>query len=420
MKWLSAPRNLFLGFCVIFSSQASLASGLPLDPYAIVPSTNVCSAKFTYDPFHIENGFVLQTDVLSGLKKEAESTLKKGGPKVDGGLNFRETKAGRIFGVAQPTEPGYENVLQEVKSLHPEVKKIVWINLREEPVFVIEGESYGVRTLSDIRDNVVSGTISRQNVAKYEQRILDSIEQRLKQDHLTLHYLNNDSSDISENIHALSLTEKSSLKTLSELLNELNAKWNASGVQFYRVPISDTDAPTANDFDALKSIYDDSAKDVSETAYVLNCQFGHGRTTTGDVLFEMLRYSDHSPAIDLTKYLDDSPALSAIEKLLPNGKEASILSNRAMDLNDTVLNLRENALSKLEYLKTHPGQAKVSEDVEKSLRRYDAMVVFQSYLLDPVSKAKSYSEWLELRPELKKALLEPLKLIDSTAMHLPN
>lgn len=67
---------------------------------------------------------------------------------VRGAINYRRVPHSSLYALSQPTQAGIAGVLQGVKKdmVHKGVaKKIVWINLREEPLIYINGTPYVLR-----------------------------------------------------------------------------------------------------------------------------------------------------------------------------------------------------------------------------------------------------------------------------------
>lgn len=93
-------------------------------------------------------------------------------------------------------------------------------------------------------------------------------------------------------LYGLLLPGPESVQTPREVYDEL--KKEGYRVQYYRLPLTDGEAPKEGIFDVFYS----HVKDVPPSdALIFNCQMGGGRTTTGMVIGCLIRMhtSGHSP-----------------------------------------------------------------------------------------------------------------------------
>jgi len=109
----------------------------------------------------------LKSDVFFGLHKLPEP------PKFKGSSNFRQVrKIGLpIFGVSQPTLEGVEIIVDHLLD-SKDISRVTWINLREEPVVYIDGNSYSPREKETLNINLeyLFG-IAPQNLEDFEERL---------------------------------------------------------------------------------------------------------------------------------------------------------------------------------------------------------------------------------------------------------
>ena len=118
---------------------------------------------------------------------KAESSICPGAP------NFRQVGQSPIFGVAQPTVEGISHLLAMVndegvengakgtpppKRVRLEDRKVVWINLREEPLVYINGKPFVLRDEHATTRNLTT-------FAGIQPERLEELELRLKQDVLS-------------------------------------------------------------------------------------------------------------------------------------------------------------------------------------------------------------------------------------------
>lgn len=110
---------------------------------------------------------------LSMLKEDAPSFVLEGCQRKTGFVgvhNFREIE--NIFGLSQPTEEGIRNLVKFYR------EKIIWINLREEPVIYINGLPFVLRDRKAPFSNIKSFEgISYKRIEEMEERLKKDIEQ---------------------------------------------------------------------------------------------------------------------------------------------------------------------------------------------------------------------------------------------------
>lgn len=64
---------------------------------------------------------------------------------VRGAINFRNIPNTNIYALGQPTLEAIDEVVERVRSAHPDANRILWITLREEPIVYINGAPYCLR-----------------------------------------------------------------------------------------------------------------------------------------------------------------------------------------------------------------------------------------------------------------------------------
>ena len=73
------------------------------------------------------------------LKNDQWRSMAEGQePTIRGAINFRRVPSSNLYGLSQPTQDGIERVLENVRHDSHADGKIVWINLREEPLLYIK------------------------------------------------------------------------------------------------------------------------------------------------------------------------------------------------------------------------------------------------------------------------------------------
>lgn len=221
----------------------------------------------------------LPTPTLTRQEKRLEGAQMHHTFVIEGATHFRRIESTRIYGVAQPTVDGLRKVLRSLLTDRPQNQKILWINLREEPIIYINGIPYVLRdryfTLRNIR--VYKGITGSR---------LEQLEERLKEDVLR-EVVNYDGrillhgEDAHGNVQsAWEEVDVEDVHTVREVMdmvaqevyNELEGEENVTMeepdfMRYYRVPITAEKPPEWNDFDELRQLM--ASADLYKTAMIV-------------------------------------------------------------------------------------------------------------------------------------------------------
>lgn len=185
---------------------------------------------------------------------------------IEGASNFRHIPQTSVYGVAQPTIEGLKCVLRKLRRDRGRGDRILWINLREEPIIYINGIPYVLRdryfTLRNIR--AYSGiTASR----------LEMLEQRLKEDVIneTINYegrilLHGEDKD--GNVRAVwEDVQIDDILTVKDVMEQVAADISidsdddsvpenerAIQLSYHRVPVTAEKPPEWKDFDDMRNL----------------------------------------------------------------------------------------------------------------------------------------------------------------------
>eukprot|EP00878_Enallax_costatus_P006221 GHUV01006524.1.p1 GENE.GHUV01006524.1~~GHUV01006524.1.p1 ORF type:complete len:1656 (+),score=579.22 GHUV01006524.1:267-5234(+) len=194
-------------------------------------------------------------------------------PLLDGAPNFRQVEGLPVYGVAIPTVRGLRNVLEELGAAQGR-RRVLWHNMREEPVLYINGKPYVVREADQPFCNVEYTGIDRSRVEDMEQRLKrDVLREAQRYDN---HILVTEEDDDMNVIDAWEPVTETDVQTPLEVYAELIE--DGYDIDYMRVPITDEKAPKDSDFELLIQRLWNVPLDA---ALVFNCQMGRGRTTTG-------------------------------------------------------------------------------------------------------------------------------------------
>lgn len=76
-------------------------------------------------------------------------------PHIDGAPNYRKATSLPVHGVAIPTIDGIRNVLSHIRAhMNGEQIRVLWINLREEPVIYINSRPFVLRDVEQPFSNL--------------------------------------------------------------------------------------------------------------------------------------------------------------------------------------------------------------------------------------------------------------------------
>merc|ERR1712029_319101 len=149
--------------------------------------------------------------------------------------------------------------------------KIIWLNLRQEPVVYVNGEPICARPPNKIGEYAELGNVTRDSIKADEVEFVRVAEGRVKENGGKLKYV-----DINKKEHE---AEAKELKSLSQVMEE--AKADFPGLVHMRVPVCNSAAPLETDFDVIcETLVGTSIN----TPIIVNDQVGLSRATTGCVI----------------------------------------------------------------------------------------------------------------------------------------
>merc|ERR1711904_517854 len=203
--------------------------------------------------------------------------------------NFRKTDADLpIYGSGQCHIDGIAFLAKHLKN--EGYNKVLWFNMREEPVVFLAGQACAPRSQENMNENVDwLMSVERYELDAMEKRLLkDCIEFADQKESKTMGVFYQLASGANEE-KQLPVTAKHSF-SVRGAYEWLKQQDGVPELTYSRVPIADETAPEEPDFDQLVMdlrgiACSELAKDV---ALVFNCQMGRGRTTTGMVCGSIL------------------------------------------------------------------------------------------------------------------------------------
>eukprot|EP00096_Caligus_rogercresseyi_P000020 TRINITY_DN1007_c0_g1_i1.p1 TRINITY_DN1007_c0_g1~~TRINITY_DN1007_c0_g1_i1.p1 ORF type:complete len:517 (+),score=215.43 TRINITY_DN1007_c0_g1_i1:416-1966(+) len=330
--------------------------------------------------------------------------------KIDGVPNFRRVPGYKVYCCGQPTKDGFDKAIEKVcGEKYPKDGKIVWINMRQEPIIYVNGNPVCARPPNKIGEYAELGNVTRESVKSDEEEFLHVLESRAKgsEGKLTIVDVNKKESQV----------EVKELITLSKVMESLKEKY--PGLTHNRIPVCNSAAPLEKDFDTICNALLGSNVNAP---VIVNCQVGLSRSTTGCVcacLFREFQLSasyvgliETVPGVNLEVLKMDKYEIDKSKDALFRGEfevvkeliaafEDGPASKRECDkiidrngpkpLGTGIKQLRENiAESKLSYeIMDDAAQAFLKTKIMDNIQKYFHLICFTGYLRDQGRSAKN-------------------------------
>merc|ERR1711936_449759 len=321
---------------------------------------------------------------------------------VEGVPNFRRVPGYKAYCCGQPTIAGFENALNKAcGNIYPKDGKILWLNMRQEPIVYVNGNPICARPPNKIGEYAELGDVTRDTVKADEEEFLRVIEGRVKNADGKLKYL-----DVSKKEHEI---EAKTVITLSQVIENLKQKF--PNLVHMRIPICNSAAPLEKDFDTICATLQGSAVN---SPVIVNCQAGLSRSTTGCIaaclfrefqlaasyegLIETVPGVDHGLlkmdryTMDMSKdplFRGEFEVIKELIAELPDGEPAKRECDKVVDKNGPtktggtgLKQTRENiAESKLSYeIMDDAAQAFLKQKIMDNIHKYFYLIVFTAYI----------------------------------------
>ncbi|KAI8371352.1 inositol hexakisphosphate-domain-containing protein [Radiomyces spectabilis] len=346
---------------------------------------------------------------------------------IEGASNFRRIQNTHVYGVAQPTIEGLRQVIRRLLTDRPRNDKVLWINLREEPVIYINGIPYVLR----------DQYYAFRNIRAYKGITgarLEQLEDRLKED-VIREVLNYDGRILLHNEngegHMCARWEKVDVENVvtmrdvmnrvgSELAEEL-AEDDASEavlVDYHRVPITAEKVPEWRSLDVLRDLI--TKVDLSKTAIILNCQVGYGRSTTGTAIATLLTrwlrpntLGNPQEGVMKSQRLNYQ-IINSLLRVIHRGLENKLIVDYTLDQCAYTVNLRDIIeaahLQAENEVHDQDNRKRIIKRGIVALERYFLLICFQAYLdsMAPgeTEMAETFEQWMNRHAELGSILCE--------------
>merc|ERR1711914_33245 len=364
------------------------------------------SAGYTHSSIMGENPEIWKAAAMA----DHFDKIQKLTEKIDGVPNFRRVPGYKVYCCGQPTIAGFEAAINKAcGETYPKTNKIIWLNMRQEPIVYVNGNPICARPPNKIGEYAELGNVTRDSVKKDEEEFMRVVEGRAKGNDGKLKYV-----DVNKAEHEVEVKE---LTTLSLVIEGLKEKF--PGLVHQRIPVCNSAAPTEADFDTLCKTLEGSAVNCP---VIVNCQVGLSRSTTGCVaaclfrefqlaasyeglvetvpgvnldLLKMDRYS-----MDMSKdplFRGEFEVIKELMAELADGEASKRECDKVIDKNGPpktggtgIKQLRENiAESKLSYeIMDDAAQAFLKTKIMDNIHKYFYIICFTAYLRDMSKVAK--------------------------------
>merc|ERR1711863_16190 len=329
--------------------------------------------------------------------------------KVDGCPNFRRVPGYKVYCCGQPTAAGFENALNKAcGEIYPKTGKIVWVNMRQEPVVYVNGEPLCARPPNKIGEYAELGDVTRDAVKEDETEFVKMLQGKA-QDGAKLKYV-----DVGKKEHEV---EAKSIVSLHDVVEKVKEKF--PGLVHVRIPVCNSAAPLEADFDTLVNALVGTG---INTPVIVNCQVGLSRSTTGCVaacLFKEFQIGAafeglvetvpgvNQDVLKMDRYKMDPnkdplfrgefEVIKELVSFLKDGAAAKNECDKVIDKNGTpktggtgIKQLRENiAESKLSYeIMDDAAQAFLKTKIMDNIHKYFYLICFSGYIRQAADLAR--------------------------------
>lgn len=313
--------------------------------------------------------------------------------------NFRQVKGTKVFGVGQAGIEGHTNIIQRVLKTDG-VDKVMWFNMREEPIIFINKKPYCVKERMNPFANQEATGITTAMVHTIEDGlVIEILEEAARFGGKILLHGETKPPPGSEDFGFgkpycyWERVSSGTVMTMRSLADSLVSK--GFPLTFHRIPITDENSPELKDFDQILTCL--NSADAS-TGLVFNCQLGRGRTTTGMALALMLQNLIHKlpkPAPEVTDCPEMFVAVQKLIKMIDGAIAGKAVVDAALDECKHMQHLRDAIVAKRGTKHEKVGLA--------YLERYVFLILFMVYVQCQATgasspslplKGKGFEDWI--------------------------
>ncbi|EQC24944.1 hypothetical protein SDRG_17170 [Saprolegnia diclina VS20] len=324
--------------------------------------------------------------------------------------NFRRLPGLPIYGGAQPSLAGIHHILETIAT--DGYKHVIWVNLREEAVLFVGGESYTARRNVNSNEQDLAGSLTGHTVQVLEKSLKRSLQEQLeKEPNGAFEYWTEPSTLQYEMVSRIG-TLPTDVATLANVFDgNLDKPAGIETIKYLRVPISRDNAPENEHFELLTGLLDHRSAD---TALVFNCQLGRWRTTTAMVV-AALALNKHCPddVIAASEHHGDVPpeeeykVIHELVKRIPHATTAKPFADAVIDNCAFIYNIRSAITDCNQKSLADPKPVRRAFYLKQAcafLERYFLLIAYASFVLDQEATTKSFTSWMHHHSNLFRLL----------------
>jgi len=351
--------------------------------------------------------------------------------------NWRQAVGFPVFGTGQPTEEGFNKIVEKLNSK----EKVIWFNMRQEPVAYIGGLPVALRTPEEPHINI---EVVDKEMDAMEVKFVKDIKAREKDGSIEVHkdaaFAENpmDREDVKE------VLKLDGLKGLNEILKGLS-EGPLPSMSVVRVPFNEQRAMPESCFDVIVTAL--TSENAATTQCIFSSQLGSGRSTLGMVIASIVKAAQMMTKLNKmveagmaertwadniikSKFEDPLPSddnkdpflrgeFDVIKQLLekfPETKPGKILADKMIDINGPppegfgLQNLRKSIIQmKYKYdASTEDKQTVWKTMIINYLERYFYIICFATYVRQNADSGfkKTFMNWLDEHKELRGMIAE--------------
>lgn len=189
--------------------------------------------------------------------------------------HWRRVPGFPVYGVGQPSESGFPKIAEKVTK-----DKLIWFNMRQEPVAYVGGQPVTPRKSPNPHDNLeIPGKV--EDMEKLEEAFVANLESRkCSEGNISIFRDKEDAENPMDREEVKEPVKLENLKSYKKILGEL-ASGPLEGMTVVRVPILEERAKPEECFDTIIKLLVD--ENPAKTQCIFSSQLGRGRTTFGMV-----------------------------------------------------------------------------------------------------------------------------------------
>jgi len=341
------------------------------------------------------------------------------GSFLEGAQNFQfEKKIGKgCCSVAQPTIQGITTILHLLRSKAKEgSSKILWVNLREEPVMYVNDIPVVLR-----EKDAPFSRLPEFDIGLTENKI-KSIATRLKEDcqqeatefgKLLVHRVTADG----DSPRAIWIPcDELRLRTMDEVFAEIKAE-HPEALDYMNVPCSPEKTIQESNFDRFTEIIDEALQ--GDSMIVFNSGLGKSRSTAAMILVTLAMVTHQNLELNMSTIMEgeEQPdtqfrGINQLIRIIRDGRRIQHMVDSAVRL----CGKNYNPIMAIHEGREKWEQSSHPEDTETSLQAcmsrfhlYANLICYADFLYERAhalqnelgSKIKKFSEWFASKPEIK-------------------